>query len=427
MLKAWLWHPSRALAVSVAVGALFVTSGCSGTNGPSVSASVPSWLNNYQPPSSGCGSFTASMPGDPDRLIASLDAQHRAAYPGYSAYQPGAVQVIPTSWASWHPNHPPPYTVDISWSALVSNYQVQMVDLLQKELTQAGFRVTLRTTSQLNVPEQLSQFHALVLSRPDFIILETPSPDAFIGPINQAAAQRIPTLSFDGYVASANAITLDVNFYLAHALMTSAAVRLLAGKGNVVYMHSISGVTIDLDANAAWDAILKRCPGIHKVGELYGGFSDSLAKSQMLQFLATHPESIGAVFPTASMSVGIMQAFVQTGRPAPVVTDVGPTNGRLGYIEQHKSYAYVAVAFTPQACAAALVDVTRRMLDGQGVRMNVLLAQVPLVTNFNASEYSKPGWSLGTPGVAPGIPGQFFSDSYIAAFFAHPRQLRPLN
>jgi ABC-type sugar transport system substrate-binding protein len=414
---------SAALVLLALVGCALVVSACAGSVSSSATGSVPTVLRAYHPPANGCGSYSAAMPKDPDGLIASLDAEHRAAYPGYSAYDPSGLSVIKSAWADWKPSHPAPYRIAISWSALVSDFQVQMVRLLQKQLTQAGFQVTLRTTAQLDVGQQLSQFHSLVLGKPDLIILETPSPDAFIGPVDSAARQGIPTISFDGYVASPNAVDLDINFYLAHAEMTSAVARVLNGKGNVIYLHSISGVTIDSDAKAAWDAILARCPGMHKVGEVYGGFSDSLAKSELLRFLATHPQPVRAVLPTAAMSVGALKAFIQTGRGVPVVTDVGPTDAHVAYVNEQKNVPYIGVAFTPVANAAGIVDVARRMLDGQGVRMNVLLDRAPLVTNFNVERWTLSGWTLNSTGVAPGLRSDFFTDHYLAGFFAHPRPL----
>jgi ribose transport system substrate-binding protein len=415
----------RTLAGLAAAACAVAVGGCAGhsTSSPT-SSTAASVLNGFHVPSSGCGSFSARMPADPQGLIASLDAQHRVAYPGYSAYDPTAVRVVKSAWSNWKPDHPPPYSIAISWSALVSDFQVQMVHLLQKQLTDAGFQVTLRTTSQLDINQQLGQFHSLVLNKPDFIILETPSPDAFLGPINNAARQGIPTLSFDGYVDSPNAITLDINFFLAHAEMASAVSRVLGGKGNVVYLHSISGVTIDLDAKAAWEAVLSNCPGLHKVGELYGGFSDSLAKSELLRYLATHPQPVSAVLPTAAMSVGAQQAFIQTGRGTPVIPDVGPTDARLAYMAQHKQEPYIGVAFPPVPNAAGIVDVTRRMFDGQGLRMNVILDRAPLVTNLNAARWMRPGLTVNSNTMAPGATGDIFSDSYMAEFFAQPRALK---
>jgi ribose transport system substrate-binding protein len=377
-------------------------------------------LKNYSPPDNGCASFSAQLPKDPQGLLASLDATHRDAYEGYSAFDPGAVKVLPSTWANWKPHHGPPYTVGISWSALVSDFQVQTVNLLKSELMKAGFRVVLRTTSQIDIGQQLTQFHSLVLDNPDFIILEAPTPDAFAGVINQAAGRGIPTLSFSGYVDSPNVINLDTNFYLAHAQMTSALAGVLGGKGNILYLHGVSGVTADADAQAAWDQILKHCPGLQKAGDVYGGFSDSLAKGQLLTYLATHPQPINGVVATAGMTVGATEAFMQTGRPVPVITDFGPTSGRLGYWNDHKTFPYVAAAFPPAAAAGGMVDVAQRVLGGQGLKMNLLVDRSPLITNFNAGAWAEPSWTLSTPGVPTGTRDAEFSDSYLAAFFARP-------
>jgi ribose transport system substrate-binding protein len=408
------------LCLFALVGVIGACGTSSGGAGSGVVSSVPASLKNYQPPSTGCGSYSGSLPSDPHGLLASLDATHRANYIGYSAYRPGAVKVVKSTWANFKPSHGPPYKVAISWSALVSDFQVQTVNLLKQHLTKAGYQVVLRTTSQIDINQQLGQFRSLLFDKPDFIILEAPTPDAFIGVVDDAARQGIPTMSFAGYVDSPNAITLDTNFYLAHALMTSALARVLGGKGNLVYLHGVSGVTADEDAQAAWDEVLKHCPGLHKTGDAYGGFSDALAKSQLLSYLATHPQKVDGVVATAGMTVGATQAFIQTGHPVPIIPDLGPTTGRLGYWSQHKTLPYLAVAFTPAATAGGMVDVVQRVLGGQGLRMNVLIDQSPLITSFNASSWTKPGWALNTPGVPTGTRNSEFSDSYLSAFFVRP-------
>ena len=97
-------------------------------------AKVPAYAENFTPPASGCGSFTAKAPADPDGVIAALDQQHQDALGGYADFPGSTVKVLKSRWADWKPSHPGPYTVAVSWGQLVSDFQVQLVDNLKKDL-----------------------------------------------------------------------------------------------------------------------------------------------------------------------------------------------------------------------------------------------------------------------------------------------------
>ena len=65
----------------------------------------------------------------------------------------------------------------MSWGQLVSDFQVQLVDNLKKDLadTKGVGEVEVRTTgSNLDIAQQLQQYNGLVQKKPDLIILETP-------------------------------------------------------------------------------------------------------------------------------------------------------------------------------------------------------------------------------------------------------------
>jgi len=51
----------------------------------------------------------------------------------------------------------------------------------------------------------------------------------------------------------------------------------------------------DTQTYDATQKVLSKCPGIHQVGVVNGQWDPSVAKTQTLQFLATHPGKIDAV------------------------------------------------------------------------------------------------------------------------------------
>jgi hypothetical protein len=63
------------------------------------------------------------------------------------------------------------------------------------------------------------------------------------------------------------------------------------------------------------------------------------------------------------------------------------------------------------------------MLHGQGLKLNAIVDELPLVTDANLDAWADAGWSLNTPGAASGEPQSFLSSKFLDAFFAHPRPL----
>ena len=328
----------RAGLAIVAAAMVVAGSGCAKSSSTATSAGgaakVPAFARGFKPPTSGCGSYPIRQPADPDGVIASLDAQHRAALGGYADFPGSTVKVVKSRWANWKPAHPGPYKVAVSWGQLVSDFQVQIVDNLKKDLGQTPGvgTVDVRTTgNNLDIAQQLQQYQSLVQAKPDLIILETPSPDSFSGPVQKAAAAGIPTVTLLSPVPVDGAVNVDGNNYLGPAEGASYVAKVMGGKGNVLLVRALAVAAVDAQVGIAWKRALTSCPGIKIGGQAYGAFSESQAKSETLKYLSTHPQKIDGVAALAGEAVGVVQAFKQVGRPVPPMAEVGMDKGFLGY------------------------------------------------------------------------------------------------
>jgi ribose transport system substrate-binding protein len=420
-------HLAAALALAastIVVAACGGGSSSSGGGGGASGAKIPAFAQNFKPPATGCGSFPVKAPADPDGVIAGLDAQHKAALGGYADFPQSTVKVLKSAWANWKPSHPGPYTIGISWNQLVSDFQVQIVDSMKKDFGQDKNvkQLIVKTTgSTVDVGQQLQQYNQLVQSKPDLIILESPSQDSFDGPVQRAKALGIPTVTLLSPVPVDGAVNVDGNNYLGAAETASYVSKLISGKGNFVEVRALAGAAVDSQTNEGWDAVARGCPGMKVGGEIFGGFSESLAKSETLKYLATHPQKIDAVATLAGESVGTLQAFKQTGRPLPPVAEIGMDKGFLGNWRQNQSsYHASSTSLPPVAAARALREVAMRMLAGQGVKLNTLVAPDALITDANLADWADPSWTLNTPGTVPGAPQSFMPSKFLDDFFNHP-------
>jgi ribose transport system substrate-binding protein len=417
---------ATALAVASTTIAVAACGGgsSSSSSGSSGGAKIPAYAHNFTPPASGCGSYSAKASADPDGVIAGLDAAHKQALGGYANFPQSTVKVLKSAWANWKPSHPGPYTIAVSWAQLVSDFQVQVVNSIKKDFSQDKNvkQLIIKTTgSNIDIAQQLQQYNQLVASKPDLIILETPSQDSFDGPVQRAKAAGIPTVTLLSPVPVDGAVNVDGNNYLDAARTMSYVTKVMGGKGNVVQVRALAGAAVDNQTNEGWDAVIRNCPGMKVGGEIYGAFSESVAKSETLKYLATHPQKIDGVTALAGESVGTLQAFKQTGRPIPPFAEVGMDKGFLGYWRQNQSsYHASSTSLPPVASARALHDVAMRMLAGQGVKLNTLVAENPVVTDANLADWSDPSWNLNTPGTVPGDPQSFMPSKFLDDFFNKP-------
>jgi hypothetical protein len=71
-----------------------------------------------------------------------------------------------------------------------------------------------------------------------------------------------------------------------------------------------------------------------------------------------------------------------------------------------------------------VAEIAGRMLAGQGVKLNTLVAEEPLINDANLADWAQPGWTISTPGTVSGKPDSFMPSAFIDGFFADPAPLK---
>lgn len=280
----------------------------------------------------------------------------------------------------------------------------KLVAQLQSEGKASGPLVI--TDSNNVATAQLSQMNDLIQQGCNVIITFPVSAAVLCSAVDNAYAKGILVVSYGTEASCAHMISVSMNF---HALGGDAAKNLaerLGGHGNVFLMNAIQGVaSAESTRNGALE-VFKSYPGIKIVGEAYGDWTPSIAKTQMLQFLATHPGKIDGVWQAGLMSPSIFEALQQSGRPASVkVEDLAATCGELAlwhqqggdnwaFLEAGEPFAYM----TMQAIA--------RVLGGAKPVTNILLFSPQIIEPTTISQWYKPGMTLDSD-CYPNAPTQF--------------------
>jgi ribose transport system substrate-binding protein len=404
------WRTLCAFGVTVAIAAGV------GVGGGLSASAHPARLAAHAASASCVPPVPSKLPKDPDGVAATLTGAAKAALGGY----PGTVYKSP--WANFKPKHGPPWKIGMSNNEGNLNAQDIAVGLKAEAKLNPGKVSSIVYTTPAtpnDVTTQIQQMRSLVQQHVDFIISTLGSPTALNAVIDQAAKQGIPTISLLGQSTDKNAVNLQPNpiqlgYFGAKGLMDA-----IGGKGNVLIVDGIPGLSIDTGILQGGMAVLKACH-VNIVGTVTGKFDPTIAKTQVLQFLSAHPGTVDAVFQVADMAPGIFSAFAQVGRKVPPVADVGAPASSLAYWKANKSKGYKGVAVAIPAIkdgtysmAAALA-----MLEGRGVKITDIPYQPPVITAANLNQWVKPGWTINTNALSDGPPSAVPIASLLNTYFS---------
>jgi len=362
--------------------------------------------------SGNCGKIPNVSYNDQSGLVSSLGS-YAANYDGFD----GTIYKSP--WSTWK-GLSSSVKVGILIDGLDNPYQTELESSLQSNLQAFGYTTVPLAPSATSVTNQLQGYQTLLDDHVNMIIAQVQSPTAYNSLIDKAASEGIPTIGVLNDISDANAVNVVPNSVLGGMKLAQFVVQQANGKGLVMFIHGIAGVPIDTDTMNGANDVLKLCSGITTNESIVTQFQASIAKQQVLSYLNTHPQSVSGVVTAGPFTSGVIQAFQQAGRTVPVVTNNGLDEGGLAYWYQHKStYHGVALANTPNGLAYATTQVAHMMLLGDGVKINTLSIDPPLVTNTDLTKYVTidPSWTINSAGTATGPSALYVSNSFIDAIF----------
>jgi ribose transport system substrate-binding protein len=397
--------PLGLLAVIALVVAL--VAGGSGSAGATSNASAAA---------STCGKAPV---GKPPALLSSLPAQTKAYYNGY------ADALGKSQWAKFKPKHGGKFTVGVSFTALFNPFNAGLYKTLNQKLKAnkgIGKVIAFTAASPGDVAGQVAQFQSLIQSKVDIIITLAASGPAFVPAIKQAAAAGIPTISLINDVATPGAISISPNPYQNYAPATAAILNQIGQKGNVVYVQGIPGTATDTAGLKVTKQLVAACPKVKLVGQVVGQYIPPVTTSALLAFLTTHPQPVAAVFQTGAMTPYIMAAFPKNGRKIPPVADIGAQVGSIAYWHDTKGYKSAGTAGGDTGLAVEAVDVTSRVLGGQGPKFTNVLWYQPQITQKNLNTFYKAGTKSTDAGTVENPASTYLPKSVMDSLFTNPKK-----
>ncbi len=287
------------------------------------------------------------------------------------------------------------------------------------------------STSTATPEQQAAAISQMVSQGVDGIILFPADGIAEASAIDAAGEAGVPVITVSPAPTSKYAINLTSNN---QENSYAGTFKLLTDKGvmgpgktlNTLFVRGVAGVTVE---QAYWDMLqadLKPCSGINDLGTVWGGWSPATTKTEVLKFLAAHPEKIDLVLQGGSMQAGVIEAFQQAGRPIPAMTMGGSSGGDLAWWAANTStFDGYGLMYSGKQMAWASWQILMRTLNGNGPLVNSFNPASVVLTNDDIAKYVEPGTDLEWVGDMAGDKTDWVSSTQLDAYFTTPGSPTP--
>ena len=280
-----------------------------------------------------------------------------------------------------------------SWSALFDEHAYWY----SEELGKGVISELLYADAQASADKQVPQVEDLLAQEPDALILVPMGAAALTAPVERAMAQGVPVVLCASAVETDNFVTeVGTNLYASGAGLAKYLAEKLNGKGRVLMMTGIPGVSTSDVMEAGGKSTFKKYPGIDLVDEQPGNWSTAEAKRIMETWLVKYGDSIDGIWSGgAQMSQGIVSAYLDKGMKIP---PIGGGEYATGFLKQavENDLKYGAWQY-PNAMVVLCMDAAVNILRGRLVpRFIDFVDNLPGTGTFTDSEgkrYYNKKWS----------------------------------
>jgi ABC-type sugar transport system substrate-binding protein len=408
------WVRSRRRVASLLAGGALVAGGLAATlgsaAGPVASAAAAST----------CGATIATHPSG-DGAFNSLSKQAQTAYANWP------FPVNHTPWSTFKGKKGPwklgfiSFPLSGEWQvSLLKELQASFAAAKKKGLVTGSLQVYYQpTSSTATAAQQIQEVQTMVRNGVDGIFMLPFSAPAEASAIDAAGKAGVPVVLMDNPVSNSKYAIYD--WTNEHAPTYVGVMKAIGGKGNVLLDGGPAGEVLskaDLDDE---EAAVKACPNVHVVGTLPGNWTDAAAKTAAAQFIASHPGlTVNAVLTNDSETTGIMQAFMDAGKPLPTINFTTASRGMLSWWLQHPTYDTVGTIDNGGPQGYAAWGIMLRVLSGRGLKVNGIGVPPFVIDQSNFKKYAKSGYALTDVNEAPIPIDGFGPDSYLNLFFSKP-------
>jgi ribose transport system substrate-binding protein len=222
-----------------------------------------------------------------------------------------------------------------------------------------------RTTPENDATLQQQQISDMILEGYDAIVINAANPESLNSVVEEACAQGIPVVSFDGIVTAECAYRVGVDFVdMGYQEVVFLAEQLPEG-GNLLEIRGLAGTSIDEQISEGIHKGVEEFPQFEIVGSVHGDWAQDVAQQAVAGILPSLPDDIVGVVTQGGDGYGAAQAFEDAGRERPLII-MGNRQDELAWWKEQKDldgYTTTSLSIAPGTSTAAFW-VAQQLLAG---------------------------------------------------------------
>ena len=366
-----------------------------------------------------CGTAVAVGPKNPGGVYSTLSDDLKKIYTSYPD------DLIQSPWATTKIKAKPPWKIGYVAFAITNPYNQHVLDGLKAQFAKAKAAGLVTGSLVTNIPatmaastaeQQISAIQQMVRQGVNAIIVLPVDSVAETPAINAAGKAGVPVILADTPPAPGN--NYAVSAWTQNQVQADAGALGLIGKGTIIIVKGIAGNQNDVVLYNQKIANLKNCPDIKVAATLYGNWDEGTAKTVVSQYIASHPQPIAGVLQDGGMMAGIVQAFEANGLKVPVIADGQCGGGDLSWwLSKKDTYKTVGGCINGFQGAYTYFNVTLRVLDNKGPKVNILSMPITPITNANLATFAKAGLPLSSQEEVGGPETAWCDDTCLDKYF----------
>ena len=222
-----------------------------------------------------------------------------------------------------------------------------------------------RTTADNDATLQQQQLSEMILEGYDAIVINAANPESLNSVVEEACAQGIPVVSFDGIVSAECAYRVGVDFVdMGYQEVVFLADKLPDG-GKLLEIRGLAGTSIDDQISEGIHKGVAEFPQFEIVGSVHGDWAQDVAQQQVASILPSLPDDIVGVVTQGGDGFGAAAAFEDAGRARPLII-MGNRQDELAWWKEQKDldgYETTSLSIAPGTSTAAFW-VAQQLLAG---------------------------------------------------------------
>lgn len=222
------------------------------------------------------------------------------------------------------------HKIYLSMSYIGNDWQAESANMVKAMAASAAFKDRVDLEVQVagaNAQKQIQQINAMVQAGAKAILVFPISPTALNPVVKAACAKGVQIFAYESIITEpcAHIVSIDNKEY--GRSMAKWIAEELKGKGNLVYISGVPGVSADTERTEGMNEVFAKYPGIKIIAQSPGMWSETVTKGEITKILVSHKleEIDGFIAQIGCFSIN--EAQLEAGTPE---DKLKPCSGEAG-------------------------------------------------------------------------------------------------